>query len=93
MDSVQTDHPGKRFIRKLLDHFIIEGPHGRHICLVHEPLGINANELLRWIPGQAMTLEEMKPCIRQLLIILDFMHSVSHIVHTGDTSAMLAGSI
>ncbi|PYH89999.1 U4/U6 small nuclear ribonucleo protein PRP4 [Aspergillus ellipticus CBS 707.79] len=81
--SVEADHPGKDFIRKLLDHFSIKGPHGDHVCLVHEPLGISANQLLRnYIPGRTMTLEEMKPCIRQLLIAVDFLHSVAGIVHT-----------
>lgn len=83
MGSVETDHPGRKFIRKLFHHFFVEGPNGRHVCLVHEPLGINATELLRHIPGQKMTLEDMKPAIRQLLGVLDFLHSVAHLIHTG----------
>ncbi|PWY95974.1 kinase domain protein [Aspergillus sclerotioniger CBS 115572] len=83
MDAVEAHHPGKDFIRKLLDHFSIEGPHGQHICLVHQPLGMSADTLLqKYIPGKLMTLEEMKPCIRQLLIGLDFLHSAAHIIHT-----------
>ncbi|KAJ5595509.1 uncharacterized protein N7459_001717 [Penicillium hispanicum] len=66
-DSVETHHPGRKFIRKMLGHFFVDGPHGRHICLVHEPLGMNATELLEYIPGRIMTLEDMKPAIRQLL--------------------------
>ncbi|RAK80630.1 U4/U6 small nuclear ribonucleoprotein PRP4 [Aspergillus fijiensis CBS 313.89] len=65
-DDELNEHPSRKFIRKLFDHFIITGPHGQHICLVHEPLGISASELLEWIPGKAMTLEDMKVCIRQL---------------------------
>ncbi|KAJ5783773.1 uncharacterized protein N7518_009450 [Penicillium psychrosexuale] len=42
LNSVESNHPGKRFIRKLLGHFYTDGPHGRHICLVHELLGISA---------------------------------------------------
>lgn len=34
---------------------------------------------MKWAPGGAMTLEDMKPCIRQLLVVLDFLHSVCHI--------------
>lgn len=30
-----------------------------------------------------MTLSDMKPCIRQLLAILDFLHNVAGVVHTG----------
>ncbi|RAQ48767.1 prp4 [Aspergillus flavus] len=83
IDFIETDHPGRKFIRKMLGYFYVQGPSGRHICLVHEPLGMNANELLRHIPGRTMTLESMKPAIRQLLGVLDFLHSVARLIHTG----------
>ncbi|QMW38800.1 hypothetical protein G4B11_002036 [Aspergillus flavus] len=83
IDSIETDHPGRKFIRKMLGYFYVQGPSGRHICLVHEPLGMNANELLRHIPGRTKTLESMKPAIRQLLGVLDFLHSVARLIHTG----------
>ncbi|KAJ5121529.1 kinase-like domain-containing protein [Penicillium bovifimosum] len=82
MNLVETKHPGRHFIRKLLDHFYIQGPHGRHICLVHEPLGMSADALLKMSPGHVMTLDDMKPGIRQLLVALDFLHSECHIIHT-----------
>ncbi|PYH64478.1 U4/U6 small nuclear ribonucleoprotein PRP4 [Aspergillus vadensis CBS 113365] len=82
MNSAEFKHPGKSLIRKLLDHFIITGRHGQHICLVHEPLGISASELLKYFPGNAVTLEDMKVCIRELLIALDFLHSVAGVIHT-----------
>lgn len=52
MNTMSIRHPGKGFIRKLLDNFSIEGPRGRHTCLVHEALGISATELM-----QSMTLK------------------------------------
>lgn len=84
MNEVETNYPGRNFIRKLLDHFDIEGPHGRHVCLVHEPHGTSADFLVKMFPGHAMTLDDMKPGIRQLLIALDFLHSECHITHTGN---------
>lgn len=84
MNEVETNYPGRNFIRKLLDHFDIEGPHGRHVCLVHEPHGTSADFLVKMFPGHAMTLDDMKPGIRQLLIALDFLHSECHIIHTGN---------
>ncbi|QMW28930.1 hypothetical protein G4B84_004265, partial [Aspergillus flavus NRRL3357] len=72
----------RRFNRKLLNHFAIAGPHGQHICIVHEPLGISASELMKWIPGRAMSLKDLKPCIRQLLVVLDFLPSIAHVIHT-----------
>lgn len=84
INAVEVEHPGSDFIRKLFDHFTITGPHGPHVCLVHDPMGMSADTLLqKYIPGNAMTLKEMKSCIRQLLIALDFLHSFAHIVHTG----------
>lgn len=84
MDLEKSRHPGRNFIRKLLDHFYIQGPHGQHICLVHEPLGMSADLLVKLSPRQAMTLDDMKPGIRQLLVALDFLHSECHIIHTGN---------
>lgn len=83
MDFERSKHPGRDFVRKLLDHFDIQGPHGRHICLVHEPLGTSADFLVKMSPKQAMTLDDMKPGIRQLLVALDFLHSECHVIHTG----------
>lgn len=84
MNLVETKQPGTNLIRKLLSHFYIQGPHGRHICLVHEPLGTIADVLVKMSPGRIMTLSDMKPGIRQLLVALDFLHSECHIMHTGN---------
>ncbi|KAK5164960.1 uncharacterized protein LTR77_009625 [Saxophila tyrrhenica] len=37
--ELQTNHPGKKHIRTLVDHFSIHGPNGEHICLVTEVAG------------------------------------------------------
>lgn len=63
MNLVGATHPGRHFIRRLLDHFCIRGPHGRHVCLVHEPLGTSADVLMKMSPGRVMTLDDMKPGI------------------------------
>ncbi|KAK9437321.1 rho type Ras-like GTPase [Metarhizium brunneum] len=39
LQSIDTLHPGQRFISHLLDAFSIEGPNGRHTCLVQEAAG------------------------------------------------------
>jgi len=81
MDLVETKHPGRNFIRKLLDHFYIQDPH----WLVHESLGTSADDLVKISPGHVMTLDDMKPGIRQLLIALDFLLSECHIIYTGNS--------
>ncbi|KAL7658185.1 hypothetical protein ACMYSQ_004321 [Aspergillus niger] len=82
IDLIDTDHPGKKYIRKLCDHFYIDSTQGRHLCLVHQALGMNTSDLLQLKHGHRMTLEGMKPAIRQLLGALDFLHSVAHLIHT-----------
>ncbi|KAF2458135.1 kinase domain-containing protein [Lineolata rhizophorae] len=39
LHSVDSMHPGQRFIPRLLDEFSFEGPNGRHTCLVREAAG------------------------------------------------------
>ncbi|KAL1848590.1 hypothetical protein Plec18170_007899 [Paecilomyces lecythidis] len=43
---------------------------------------MSADLLVKLSHRQAMTLDDMKPGIRQLLVALDFLHSESHIIHT-----------
>ncbi|OJJ46497.1 hypothetical protein ASPZODRAFT_66697 [Penicilliopsis zonata CBS 506.65] len=82
LDSIETDHPGKKYVRSLVDHFYVDGSQHRHLCLVHKPLGINASELLQFRSENKMTLEDMKPAIRQLLGAVDYLHSIAHLIHT-----------
>ncbi|GLA40016.1 hypothetical protein AnigIFM63309_007621 [Aspergillus niger] len=63
MNAIKTDHAGQALIRKLWDHFFLEGPHGRHICLVHQPLGLSVDQFLYFFPGRVMSLDALKPCI------------------------------
>jgi len=41
LKSMRSEHPGRLYVRQMLDSFEIAGPDGKHTCLVHEPLGIN----------------------------------------------------
>lgn len=82
---MQTTHLGKSFIHKLLGHFYIEGPHGRrHICLVHQPLGLSVEQFLSFFPERVLSIEDLKPCLRQILGVLDFLHAEARIIHTGE---------
>lgn len=45
INSLESEHDVRDHIRKLLGSFEIEGPHGKHICLISEPLGISFDEL------------------------------------------------
>lgn len=83
INTTQTAHLGKTCIRKILGHFHIDGPNGRHICLVHQPLGLSLHEYLYFLPGRVMGFESLKAALRQLIATLDFLHTEAGVIHTG----------
>ncbi|QKX64031.1 uncharacterized protein TRUGW13939_11204 [Talaromyces rugulosus] len=83
INSVETDHMGKSFIRQLLGHFHVRGPSAEpHLCLVLQPAGISVDQYLGFFSEKVMTLQDLKPCLRQVLGVLDFLHTEAHIIHT-----------
>ncbi|KAI4252120.1 MAG: hypothetical protein LQ352_004461 [Teloschistes flavicans] len=80
--STQLDHPGRKRISKLLDHFEHVGPHGRHDCLVFEVMGRSLEEFCaQWNPPRIPS-----PILRrvtcQLLTAMDYLHRTCGIIHT-----------
>ncbi|RAH45151.1 kinase-like protein [Aspergillus brunneoviolaceus CBS 621.78] len=70
IQSIETDRPGQTDIRKLLDHFCLHGPNGRHACLVHELLGMSLLELDEigrslGVKDPVPRLDQAKPLIRR----------------------------
>jgi len=81
--TLSSDHDGRRCIRILLDSFEVDGPNGRHICLVHEPLGISFDEL-RTLTAEGMFDEDLvRQTFRHVLTGLEFLHKEAHVIHTG----------
>lgn len=67
----------------MLDWFEVDGPHGRHICLVHEALGGSLYDMKNRAPYQVLNTEILRPAIRALLLALEYLHDVTHVIHTG----------
>lgn len=67
----------------MLDWFEVDGPHGRHICLVHEPLGGSLYDMKNQARDRVLNKEALRPAIRELLLALDYLHDVAHVIHTG----------
>ena len=83
INSVKAEHTGRHFIRSLLDNFEIVGPHGRHSCLVHEPLRSSLAVLLDLAELQLDT-EYLKPAMLHLLLALHFLHTECQVIHAGN---------
>ncbi|BCS12688.1 hypothetical protein ALUC_50734A [Aspergillus luchuensis] len=78
LSDSNIDHPGKKQIVELLDHFYTKGPNGTHLCLVF-PTTISDGAALT-VSGSPREVSYIRAISRQLLLGLDFLHQ-SGIVH------------
>ncbi|PGH28266.1 serine/threonine protein kinase [Polytolypa hystricis UAMH7299] len=67
LGKIQSNHSGPQCLRMLLDSFEVTGPHGQHICLVHQPLGMSLYELKIRARGKVFSKDVLRPAVRQLL--------------------------
>jgi serine/threonine-protein kinase SRPK3 len=72
--GLSSDHAGRCLIRELLDSFEISGPHGRHVCLVHEPLGVTLDEVRDFRKNRVFDEDLVRQTVRPILIGLEFLH-------------------
>ena len=86
INNLQTTHEGQKYIRKMYDSFELQGPHGTHICLVHQPLGISLGELKELTPDGLFSPELIRQALRCILTGLQFLHKEARIIHTGKLS-------
>jgi len=75
-------HPGYPFVRSLLDGFQITGPHGKHACLVYEPMRESLWRFQHRFGHGRLPPTVLKVYVKVLLLGLDYLHSVCHIIHT-----------
>jgi len=83
IEALSSDHNGRHRIRRLLDSFEVRGPHGRHICLVHEPLGISFEELRDLTTDRVFDEDLIRQTFRPVLEGFEFLHKEAKVIHTG----------
>jgi serine/threonine protein kinase len=71
------------YVRKMYDSLELQGPHGTHICLVHQPLGISLGELKALTPEGLFSPELIRETLRCILTGLQFLHKEVRVIHTG----------
>ncbi|OJI88158.1 hypothetical protein ABZX51_009210 [Aspergillus tubingensis] len=72
-----ASHPGRKYIHSsLLDEFSFDGPNGHHVCLVNEVAGCSVAEAKENIPNLMFPLDIAKAIIAQVIMGVDYMHSL-----------------
>ncbi|PGH11756.1 CMGC/SRPK protein kinase [Polytolypa hystricis UAMH7299] len=69
-------------VERSSDNFEVSTLSGRHLCLVHPPLGVNLSNLREKMPGKEISEKLLKSTLKHLLLALDFLHTEAHIIHT-----------
>lgn len=75
-------HLGRRAVRPLLDSFDVDGPDGRHRCLVHVPLWESMLKLKRRNPVGRLPKPVLALMLKRLFHALDLLHEECHVAHT-----------
>ncbi|KAH8722359.1 kinase domain protein [Phaeosphaeriaceae sp. PMI808] len=86
LQSIKSNHPGRRRLRDALGTFTLHGTKGEHQCLVHEPMWESARDLLWRNASHKFTEDLLKAFLYRLLQAIDYLHSEAHLIHT-DISA------
>ncbi|KAL2862224.1 putative protein kinase [Aspergillus lucknowensis] len=81
LSKINSKHPGQSLIRELYDSFDLEGPSGKHQCLVLQPMHMTLLEMLGMNP-KPFDLPLLKMTVKRLLLALDFLHAEAEVVHT-----------
>ena len=82
--SSDSSHPGHKHVLHLLDFFYLDGPNGRHLCLVSDVLGPNTSSVAECCkPDYRLDGCLGRDISTQLLLAVDYIH-LSGIVHGGE---------
>ena len=90
INSLKSTHDGSNHIRKLLDSFELDGPNGRHTCLVYQALGMNIEELKELLPDESFDPDFMRACLRPILRAMYVLHGEARIIHSDHLHAETA---
>ena len=85
--DTNASHPGFPFVRTVCDNFELTGSDGTHLCLVYEPMRESLWIFQKRFRDGKLPPAVLKVYVKVLLLGLDYLHSVCHIIHTGECDA------
>ncbi|TPX22276.1 hypothetical protein DIZ76_014144 [Coccidioides immitis] len=80
LTNINSKHRGQSLIRELYDSFDLQGPVGKHRCLVLQPMHMTLLEMMRLSP-RPFDLPLLKMTVKRILLALDFLHTEAEIIH------------
>ncbi|KAJ7641869.1 kinase-like domain-containing protein [Roridomyces roridus] len=80
--SADPTHPGFQHVYHLLDDFYLEGPNGRHQCIVTELLGEGLDRYAKRFPKAQIPISIVKSILRPVILALMYLHEKCNIIHT-----------
>jgi serine/threonine-protein kinase SRPK3 len=83
LSTTKSSHPGSAVVRTMMDIFDIDGPKGKHQCIVHEPLLTSLLHFQATFNPPRLSEDLVRGAVQQLLFALDFLHTEAHVIHTG----------
>lgn len=87
--QLDSSHPGRKYVRTMLDSFGVQGPQGYHQCLVHRPLWQSMFDLQHRNPRHRFTEPLLRAMLLHLFVALDYVHISCHLIHTGGSLSCL----
>jgi len=82
-ESSDSSHPGHKHVFHLLDSFYLDGPNGRHLCLIFDVLGPKVSSVAERCPDYRLAGCLGHDISVQVLLAVNYLHS-SGIVHGGE---------
>jgi hypothetical protein len=80
---MESQHRGQAYIRGLYEEFELDGPTGKHLCLVHPPMHMTIQQLQYLNSAHKLNVPLLKWTLANVLKALSFLHDEAKIVHTG----------
>lgn len=82
MEQRASSHPGRSFVRTLLDSFRVDGPDGDHLVLAHPPLWRSVEGAIRRTSPRRLPPSGLRFVLNHLFLALEYLHDECQIIHT-----------
>ncbi|KAG2226337.1 hypothetical protein INT45_006009 [Circinella minor] len=73
---------GSNYVTAVIDHFMVKGRNGTHVCMTFEVLGENLLALIKRYKNRGIPIHLVKQIAKQMLLGLDYLNRICHIIHT-----------